>query len=173
MSHPQPHRIPQSRGLIWVGLRIWSQKTALFLFFWLDILRYPSQAAISSSLKWENILYFIGFSENILIYEDTLKTLQEMWLSSFHFSFFVVCICVCLFQSICYYCGKDSSCSYLSKAHLVPDPLLSGSSNVPVTRRPEIVKNVLYSHWFLTEQLHTDHVPLLFRGVNLKYEKYT
>ena len=83
------------------------------------------------------------------------------------------CYCCCLFQSICYYCGKDSSCSYLSKAHLVPDPLLSGSSNVPVTRRPEIVKNVLYSHWFLTEQLHTDHVPLLFRGVNLKYEKYT
>lgn len=71
------------------------------------------------------------------------KLEREMWLGSFGFSFFAVCGFVCLFWSVCKYCGKDSSGSCLSKPHHMPGPLPLGAGIVPVPRRLAVAKNVL------------------------------
>lgn len=50
------------------------------------------------------------------------------------------------------------------KAYCVPDPLLLGFGNVPVTRRPASCQECSLHSWFLTRQLIQDHVPFAVYG---------
>lgn len=169
MSHPQASQDPtKQRTDMGRTQNLESEDSLLCFLAWHTAILSKQQ--FPSSLKWENILYFIGFSENILIYEDTLKTLNEMWLASWFFIF--CCVYMCLLISvyllllwqrfILQLFIKGSPCARPSS---LCDPAMF---QWPGDRK---LSRTFLQPLFLTEQLHTDHVPLLFRGVNLKIWK--